>query len=128
MSYVEMTIDSLRHAMHKDEWVILLKDKAGQRYLPVYVDKACGDMVASVLKGEQCEGIIDDEIEKMLAMGNEVVLMIDGAEDGRLKGRFVVGQEDESFDVAYSIGKALALAVRTGTDILVKERIIEVKI
>jgi len=127
MSYIEMEIDSLRHAMHKDEWVILLKDRAGQRYLPVYVDKACGDMVGKVLMGEVVDDILDDGIEKALAMADSGSLVIDDMGDGGFKARFVVGQ-GESSDVECQVGKALALAVRTGTDILIEERIIEVKI
>ncbi len=125
MSYVEMVIDSLRHAMHKDEWVILLKDKAGQRYLPVYVDKACADMVGKILMGEECGEVIDAEIEgrikQMQDKGDDVRLLIDDAGDGRFKSRFA-GQGDESFDIECSFGKALAMAMKTGVDILVEKK------
>jgi len=112
MPYVEMVIDSIRHAMHKDEWVILLKDKAGQQYLPVYVDKASADMIARALRDELCEEILDDEIEKMLAADNEVALVIDSADDG-FKARFV----GQGVDVEYPVGKGLAVATRGGYSI-----------
>jgi len=50
MPYVEMTINSIHHAMHRDEWLILLKDKSGQRCLPVYVDKASADAMGKLPK------------------------------------------------------------------------------
>ena len=83
-----MVIDSVRHAMHKDEWVILLKDKPGQRYLPVYVDKACADMVARALKDEVCDEVFK-EIKTALAMGNEVSLVID-VDGDKFKSRLII--------------------------------------
>jgi len=123
MSYVEMTIDSLRHAMHKDEWLILLKDKAGERYLPVYVDKAWADMVGKVMKGEVFEEVIDAEIEGALAMGNEVRLLIDDTGDGRFKARFV-GRGDGSFDIECPVGDGLAMAMKAGVDIIVERKVL----
>ena len=35
MAYVEMIIDSIRLAKYRDEWLILLREKDGCRYLPV---------------------------------------------------------------------------------------------
>jgi len=121
MSYVEMTIDSLRHAMHKDEWVILLKDRAGQRYLPVYVDKACGDMIAKIMMNEACEEIIDIDIEgrikHMWDTGSEVVLMIDDAGVGVYKARFV----GRGCDVECGVGKGLVMATKASMSIWVRK-------
>jgi len=125
MSYVEMEIDSLRHAMYKDEWVILLKDKAGDRYLPVYVDRDCADMVGKVLMGEERDEILDDKvlkkIQEMMAMADEVSLMIDDVGDGGFKARFVVGRGDSSFDVECPVGKGLTMAMKADMGVLVKK-------
>ncbi len=125
MSYVEMAIDSLRHAMYKDEWLILLKDKAGERYLPVYVDKDCADVMGKVLQGESSDQIVDDELEKMLAMGDEVSLVIDGIEKGIFHAECIMGWRGNSAGVKHSIGKILALCVKTRGRILVEESVLE---
>ena len=71
------------------------------------------------MRGEDYGEVMDDEVDKMLAMGNEVSLVIDGTEDGGFKGRFVVGQGGESFDVECPVGKTFVMTtgmhpVRTG--------------
>jgi len=40
MALVEMVIDSVRRSMRNDEWVVLLKEKPTERYLPVYLDSS----------------------------------------------------------------------------------------
>ncbi len=121
MPYIEMTIDSLRHAMHKDEWLILLKDKAGQRYLPVYVDKACADAIARIMMNEMGEEVIDTEIEQMLAISDDVRLLIDDTGDGRFKTRFVGrGCENEC-----PVGKGLAVAVKGEVGIVAEEGVLD---
>jgi len=114
MSYVQMTIDSVRHAMHRDEWLILLKGKDGHRCLPVYVDKVWADAVGKVLRGEDTGLPIDDEVEKVVVMGSEATLVIDRNGDS-FKARFV-GQGDEHIEC--SVGKGLAMAARGGVKVL----------
>ena len=127
MSYIEMTIDSLRHAMHKDEWVILLKDRAGQRYLPVYVDKACANVAGKVLMGEKCdEGeFVDDDVQQMLAMGDEVALVIDSIDKGIFHAECIMGWQGKPSGVKYSIGEVLAVCVKTRGRIVVEESVLE---
>ena len=127
MSYVEMTIDSLRHAMHKDEWLILLKDRAGQRYLPVYVDKACGDMMGKVLKGEECSS--DEtfrEMEKVLGMADSASLVIEGFEDGVYHASFNVDWGSSLHNVEYPVGNNFILAMRADIQIWAEEKLFEV--
>ena len=125
MSYVEMEIDSLRHAMHKDEWVILLKDKAGQRYLPVYVDKASADIVGNVLRGESSDQIVDDDVQQMLAMSDEVALVIDGINKGIFNAECIMGWQGKPSGVKCSIGKVLAICAKTSGHILTEESVLD---
>ena len=125
MPYIEMEIDSLRHAMHKDEWVILLKDRAGQRYLPVYVDKAWADAIAKIMMNEMSEEVIDAEIEgrvkQMRDMGSEVVLVIDDAGDGIYKAKFI----GQSCEIECGVGKGLAMAMRSGVGMFAEEEMVD---
>ena len=127
ISYAEMEIDSLRHAMHKDEWLILLKDRAGQRYLPVYVDRDCADMVGKVLMGEKCdEGeFVDDDVQQMLAMGDEVSLVIDGYDKGIFHAECIMGWQGKPTGVKCSIGEVLAVCVKESGRIVVEESVLE---
>ena len=130
MTYVEMTIDSLRHAMYKDRWMILLKEKDGQRYLPVYVDKASADTVGKLLRGESSDQIVDDEtfreMEKVLGMADSASLVIDGFEYGVYHASFNVDWGGSIHNVEYPIGNSLILAMKAGIQIWAKEKLFEV--
>ena len=120
MPYIEMIIDSVRHAMHRDEWLVLLKEKSGQRCLPVYVDKVWADAVGEMLMGggEDTGEVIDDEL-KQVVMGGEAKLVIDVDGDS-FKAKFV-GQGD---DVKCPVGKGLAVAARVRIEIMVEEKVL----
>ena len=114
MPYIEMTIDSVRHAMHRDQWLILLKEKCGRRCLPVYVDKVWADAVIKVLMGD--DGLsADEEVKQVMAMGSEAVLVIDMDGD-RFKARFV----GQGADIECPVGKGLAIAAKKKVNITVE--------
>ena len=98
--------------MHRDHWLILLKEKCGQWCLPVYVDKVWADAVIKVLRGE-------DKLEQVVMMGNEAVLVINADQD-RFKARFV-GQGD---DVECAVGKGLALAAEVKIRVNIHDKLI----
>lgn len=49
MGIVEMEIDSVGHGMFKEEWTIVLKERKGKRYLPIFVSKPRADLVGREL-------------------------------------------------------------------------------
>ena len=51
MAKVEMIIDSLRQDLLYYEWVVILKEKLGERYLPVYIGPQQADIIKSLLVG-----------------------------------------------------------------------------
>jgi len=51
MAKVEMIIDSLRQDLLYCEWVVILKEKLGERYLPVYIASQQADIIKSLLVG-----------------------------------------------------------------------------
>ena len=42
MAEVEMVIDSLRQSPVNHQWVVILKEKLAERYLPVYIGSSQG--------------------------------------------------------------------------------------
>jgi bifunctional DNase/RNase len=125
--YIEMAIDSTRHAKYRDEWVILLKEKDGNRYLPVYVDKDSAQLTRKALKGERGDDtILNDNLEKMLANDDEISLVIDGYEKGIFQAEFITGWRSQSAAIKCSIGKILALCARAKAQIFVSEAVLSV--
>lgn len=45
MAQVEMIIDSVRRKSLSDEWVVILKAKGAERYLPIYVGPSQADII-----------------------------------------------------------------------------------
>ncbi len=124
MPYVEMTIDSIRHAKYRDEWVILLKEKDGQRSLPVYVDKLSAGMARKALKGEKCDQLVDDKLKQMLAMDDEVALVIDGIDQGIFNAECIMGWRGRPSAVKCSIGEVLVLCAKASGRIVVEESVL----
>jgi len=50
MAKIEMVIDSVRVALIDYQRAVILKEKAGERYLPIWIDAAQGDALAIELQ------------------------------------------------------------------------------
>jgi bifunctional DNase/RNase len=125
MAYVEMKIDSARVAKYSDEWLILLKEKDGQRYLPVYVDKNSADILGKVLRGDDSILTQDDDIQQMLAMSEEVALVIDDVNKGIFNAECIMGWQGKASGIKCSIGKILAVCAKTNGHVLVEEGVLD---
>ena len=124
MSYITLTIDSLRHALHKDQWVVLLEDKQNHRCLPVYINKHWADLIGKALMNKPCDDVIDAEIEAWIRQirdsGGKVALVID-EDDGHYRARFI----GRGHEVECGVSKGLLLCAKAGGPILVEENVLE---
>jgi len=64
MAEIEMVIDSVRQSPVNHQWVVILKEKLAEQYLPVYV----GSSQANTIKRE----LLDVSPSKTLAVNSEV--------------------------------------------------------
>jgi bifunctional DNase/RNase len=55
-----MEINSVRRATHNNEWVVLLKAKLGENYLPIYVGSTQASAIARALKDEPFSEALGD--------------------------------------------------------------------
>jgi bifunctional DNase/RNase len=95
MALVEMVIDSVRRATHLNEWVVLLKEKSAERYLPIYIDSSYADVLKKALCDQQCSEpeIVDTssrDISRILSMADSVPLIIDRFQDGLFHAKLLV--------------------------------------
>jgi len=125
MPYIEMIIDSIRLAKYRDEWLILLREKDGYRYLPVYVSKDSAYVLGKVLEGESPDQITDDDVQRLLSAGDEVTLVIDSIDNGVFNADCIVGWQGKVTGVKCSIGKALAICTKTCGHILAEGSVLE---
>jgi len=124
MPYTEMIVDSIRLAKYRDEWVILLKEKEGHRYLPVYVNREAAYVMGKVIEGEMPEQIMDEDVQRILSTGEKVTLVIDSIDNGVFNAECITGWEGKPARVKCSMGKILAICDKTGGYILAEEAVL----
>jgi len=125
MAYIEMIIDSIRLAKYRGEWVIMLREKDGHRYLPVYVNKDSAFILGKVLEGESPDQIMDEDIRHLLEAGDDITLAIDSIDNGVFSAECIVGWQGKVAGVKCSIGKVLAICAKTSGRILAEEHVLE---
>ena len=129
MALVEMVIDSVRQAMLFNEWVVVLKEKTAERYLPVYLDSSHADIIKKALCDQRCSepaiaGPSRTEISQILSMAESVSLIIDRFQDGVFHARLLVTWRGELYPFDCPLGKALALGVKAGARIFAEETVL----
>ena len=130
MPHIEMTIDSIRTgARLGNKRVLLLKQKSGDRYLPIYVEALYADFITKMLQDQRSFKFIDDEvfnkIDRLLDMADSVSLVIDGFEKGKFHAKLIVNRSGKSFGIECPIGKALALCAKASGQMFVEEEVLE---
>jgi len=53
LARIEMVIDSQRQELLYYEWVVILKEKLGERYLPVHIRSQQADIIKNLLVGTE---------------------------------------------------------------------------
>jgi len=125
MAHKEMTIDSVRRALIKGEWVIILKEEGTERYLPIYVGPSQANIVKRELIGGQFP---ENEIYEYFLAGRDMEgselesVAIDGPEKSYFHARLFLSQDGNSLLVDCPVAGALALGFRREARILVDER------
>ena len=129
MHPIEMKIDSIRTgAKLRDQRLILLKQKSGDRYLPIYIDVLYADFITKMLQDQRSFKFIDDEVfnklDRLLDMADSVSLVIDRFEKGKFQAKLVVDKQGKSFGIECPIMKGLALCAKARGQVFVEEAVL----
>jgi len=130
MPYVEMIIDSVRRAMHRDEWVVLLKAKLGERYLPIYIGSSQANAITRALEGKPFSESLGDScglphVATILPMAESASVTITKFENDTFHARLSIDYRGKNCEVDCSVAKALALGVRAGAQFFADESILD---
>ena len=51
MADIELTIDALRQAAASNNWVVILREKGGERYLPIWIESSQAEIIRRKMTG-----------------------------------------------------------------------------
>jgi len=124
---VEMVIESVRVHMLSNRHVVILKDTAGDRYLPIWIGAWEASAIAMRLQGLTAERPLTHDLfaaalERIGVRVNRVV--ISELADETYHARLHLERDGVEVEVDSRPSDALALAVRTETQIFADEEVL----
>lgn len=128
MVQVEMIIDSVRRKSLSDEWVVILKAKGAERYLPIYVGPSQADIIKRLLVGT---GPVEPVDLDLSSAGIDIIfskvesVTINRSEANVFHAKLLLSYHDKSLEVDCPPAKALALGVRAEAPIFADEALLD---
>jgi len=128
MAQIEMMIDSVRRNMLSDMWVVLLKEKVAERYLPIYAGSLQAGLVA-----RQLQGVGGSELEDYVfsltgidtTKSKVESVIINDFDNNIFYARLLLSQHDKPREVDCPPAIALALGVRAQAPIFAEEAVLD---
>ena len=133
MAKVEVRVDLIRQPLFDPKlefpWVLLLKDKSSESYLPVYISKRQGDFIQKLLLDDdpiQLESVFDDlalPVEQM-SKGTLESIEIEPAVGNNFQAELILACDDKpgnTIQVDLPVANAVALSFITKVPVFVEE-------
>jgi bifunctional DNase/RNase len=124
---VEMVIESVRVHMLSNRHVVILKDTAGDRYLPIWIGAWEASAIAMRLQGLAAERPLTHDLfaATLERLGVRVVrVVISELADETYHARLHLERDGVEVEVDARPSDAIALAVRTETEIYADEEVL----
>lgn len=125
---IETVVESVRVQMNTQNRVVFLKERHGDRHLPIWIGDFEAQAIVIELQGvESPRPLPYDVMRALLAeLGGNVerILIVDLSHDVYF-ARIVISAGDRQVEIDARPSDAIALAVRSGAPILVDENVME---
>lgn len=125
---VEVSIDSVRVSLMSQHRVVVLKEKEGDRYLPIWIGPFEADAITIELQGVEVARPLTHDLLKSVVtlMGAEVLrVVINDLNNDTFYARIVLEVEGEEVEVDSRPSDAIALAVRCSAPVLVADHVMD---
>jgi uncharacterized protein len=125
---IEVTIDSIRVSLMSQHRIVILKDVASDRYLPIWIGPCEADAITVELQEVEVSRPLTHDLLKSIVsqMGAEVVhIMINELRNDVFYARIVVDFNGRRLEIDSRPSDAIALAVRVHVPIFVDEGVME---
>lgn len=132
---LEMTIESIRVGlmnpkltMHNSQYVVMLKEKEAERYLPIFIGPAEANAIAIKLRGEALprpltHDLLRNIVEMLGASVNSI--RISDLMNDTFYAKIILNVEEGQMEIDARPSDALALAVRVEVPIYAEESVLE---
>ena len=125
---IEMSIDSIRVSLMNYQRVVILKEKATDRYLPIWIGPAEADAIAVKLQDVSVpRPLTHDLLGNVIGQlgGTIRSIIVSDLTNDTFFAKIVLDVNDRSLEVDSRPSDALALAVRAQAPIFVEESVLE---
>jgi len=125
---IEMIVDSIRVSLMNYQRVVILKEKAAERYLPIWIGPAEADAIAVKLQGVTVprpltHDLLCSVIDALGATINSII--VSDLKNDTFYAKIIVDVEKEQLEIDSRPSDALALAVRAGVSIYTEEAVLD---
>ena len=128
MANREMKIDSIRVSEMDNQWVLLLSEKDGDRYLPIWIGPAEGEVIAVKLNEISLSRPLTHDLAcaVITALGGSLEsVVIHRLENDSFHAKVVIGTKEGQKEIDCRPSDATAMAVRAGAPILADEEVLD---
>lgn len=125
---IEMTIESIRVSMLNYQRVVILKEKAAERYLPIWIGPAEADAIAVKLQEHQVpRPLTHDLLGNIIgALGAAVSsIIVCDLQNDTFFAKIVLAVDGNQIEIDSRPSDAIALAVRVKVPIFAEEIVLE---
>lgn len=125
---IEVTINSMGISPMNYQRVVILKEQAGERYLPIWIGPAEADAIAVKLQSmEVLRPLSHDLLWSVISSLNASLdsVVINELRDDTFYGRIILNAREGQVEIDSRPSDALALAVRAGAPIFAENTVLD---
>jgi len=125
---IEMTIESIRVSLMNYQRVVILKEKAADRYLPIWIGPAEADAIAVRLQEVSVARPLTHDLLRSVidALGARVnCIIVNDLSNDTFYARIILDVDGKSLEIDSRPSDAIALAVRAQVPIYAEESVLE---
>jgi uncharacterized protein len=124
---IELTLVGVRIELPTQQPIVLLKERDGERYLPIWIGNVEATAIAFALQGVQTprpltHDLLRNVLEELQAHVDRIV--ITELRDGTFYANIELTRDGARYTISSRPSDAIALAVRTKTTIFAEERVL----
>lgn len=124
---IEMTLAGVRIELPSQQPIVLLREKSGERYLPIYVGSTEASSIALVLQGQQAPRPLTHDLLRATLEDRDIRVSrvtITELRDGTFYAEIRLSGDGRESDLDARPSDAVALALRVGSPIFATARVL----